>query len=234
MITGKHRKVAGALLVMSLLACAVAFGDEIITSDGKVYRDVTVERVEPDGIAVTYRPQSGGVGMAKIRFCNLPETLRHKYGYDEMKAAAFEACQARAQAALQVKMQADDAECKTRLAKRLAQEELEWRAEQAVKARSAVQQVSGGGSNNRQRPLNNKQGGLPQEVIKQIENEAAARAVSSGMGPAALNAAILQALRNAGASSQQLQQVAAQRGAVSQNRSVPAAPRTMQVRPNGR
>lgn len=218
----KYKKLALVWLMLGLLACAIASAEDITTRDGKVYKDVTVIRVEPNGLAVTYRPEGGGIGMAKLKYRDLPEKLQCQYGYDEPKAAAFEASQASAQAALQVQMQADYADAKTRLAKRKAQEEAQWQADQAVKASLAAQQVArGGGSNVRQHPASGKPSGLPQDVINQIKQQAAERAAATGANATAI---MLEALRNAGASSQQLQQAAAQRGVATQNRPAPAAP----------
>ena len=68
--------------------------------------------------------------MAKVKFAVLPEALQREYNYDVQKAAAFEAAQAQAQVALQVRLWADYRDATNRLAKRLAREEAEALADQ--------------------------------------------------------------------------------------------------------
>ena len=67
---------------------AVASGDDLKTIDGKEYKQVTVNRVEPDGIVITH---SGGI--LKAPFTDLPKGVRERFGYDatKIKAAAIEA-----------------------------------------------------------------------------------------------------------------------------------------------
>jgi len=71
---------------------------QITTSDGRTYNDAAVERVEADGLVINYLPQGGGVGVAKLKFRNLPDSLRNQYGYDADRAAKYEAEQAQAAA----------------------------------------------------------------------------------------------------------------------------------------
>lgn len=63
---------------------------QITTTDGRVYHDVTVIRTDPDGIFIDYTPDGGGLGMARLRFRNLPNDLQARYGYDAKSAADFE------------------------------------------------------------------------------------------------------------------------------------------------
>src|SRR5690348_4716091 len=55
---------------------------KIITADGMVYQAVKLSRIEPDGLLIEYRPDSGGVGMAKLKFAKLPAPLQKQFGYD--------------------------------------------------------------------------------------------------------------------------------------------------------
>jgi hypothetical protein len=288
----KVRQLAAAWLALSLLISDVASAEDITTTGGKVYKVATVIRSEPDGILINYKLDGGGIGTAKVKFTSLGESLQREYGFDPLKAAAFEASQARAQVALQARMQADYIDATNRLAKRLAREEAQWQADQeaaSAKLRAQMQQVPGGGGNfrgggggrttdsavpvpityvpnsestsnppqstksrqqgrrgelsprppsrpvdviraapgQRELPANgqpNPQGSpapLPQDVVNRIEQQAAERAAVTGVNP---NAIMLEALKKAGASSQQLQQAAAQRGVVLQNVPSSAAP----------
>jgi uncharacterized protein len=51
------------------------------TRNGKSYRAAKVEKVESDGITVQFQPQQGGVGMAKVKFSDLPQDVQDLYGF---------------------------------------------------------------------------------------------------------------------------------------------------------
>jgi hypothetical protein len=53
--------------------------NEIATASGAIYENVYVEKVEPDGIIVSYTPARGGIGMTKVLFDDLPNELRQRY-----------------------------------------------------------------------------------------------------------------------------------------------------------
>jgi TPR repeat protein len=60
---------------------------ELTMRNGKIFREVTVQKIELDGLTITYRPREGGMGFAKLGFKDLPEPLQEKYGYTEGKTA---------------------------------------------------------------------------------------------------------------------------------------------------
>ena len=62
---------------------------EIITLDGRTFKDATVERADPDGILITYNTGKGGFGMAKLKFGSLPGDVQKACGYDAQAEAAF-------------------------------------------------------------------------------------------------------------------------------------------------
>jgi hypothetical protein len=62
---------------------------EITTLDGKTYKDCQVSKVYPDSICVLF----SGSG-ARIKFTNLPESIRAQYGYNAEQAADFEQAEA--------------------------------------------------------------------------------------------------------------------------------------------
>jgi hypothetical protein len=72
----------------------------IITADGNKYSSATLLSVAPDGLVIEYVPDSGGTGIAKLKFERLPESIQKQFGYDPVKASAFEKDQAKAAAAL--------------------------------------------------------------------------------------------------------------------------------------
>ncbi|HVM47514.1 MAG TPA: hypothetical protein VMU04_05770 [Candidatus Acidoferrum sp.] len=102
-------------LLPALLFCGIAtaqtnaeFPSRIRTSDGKVYLDTVKLNVYPDGILVSFRPAPGGVGLARLKFKDLPEQLQKQYGYDPKAAADFEKQEAQAAAEWREKAAAGD------------------------------------------------------------------------------------------------------------------------------
>jgi hypothetical protein len=76
-----------------LCLASVAFADDFKTINGKEYKNVTVSRVEPDGIVLT-----GSSGIAKVYFTELPKEVQERFHYDAQNAAAYGAQQAAAYA----------------------------------------------------------------------------------------------------------------------------------------
>ena len=66
------------------LALAVARGEDIKTVDGKEYKNVSINRIEPDGIMI-----NASYGIFKIPFEELPADLQQKYHYDPVASAQF-------------------------------------------------------------------------------------------------------------------------------------------------
>jgi hypothetical protein len=73
--------------------------DQITTLEGKTYQDVTVQKIQPDGLLVEFKTPGGGFGSAKLKFRNLPGAVRDRYSYDVRQADAFEASQAQGESA---------------------------------------------------------------------------------------------------------------------------------------
>jgi len=67
---------------------SVAFADDFKTLAGKEYKNVTVSRVEPDGIVL-----AGKTGVSKVYFAELPKGVQERFGYDPQKAGAYSAQQ---------------------------------------------------------------------------------------------------------------------------------------------
>ena len=76
-----------------LIVCFVqaVLADDFKTLAGKEYKDVTVSRVEPDGIVLT-----GKAGISKVYFTELPKDVQERFGYDPQKAGDYSAQQSAA------------------------------------------------------------------------------------------------------------------------------------------
>jgi hypothetical protein len=71
-------------LLLGLLMAAGA--EDLTTTEGRVYKNVTVRKVEPDGLSISHES-----GLAKIPFTKLPKEVQKKHGYDpEAKAKEVE------------------------------------------------------------------------------------------------------------------------------------------------
>jgi hypothetical protein len=66
-----------ALVMFATLSASIALADDFKTINGKEYKDVTVSRVEPDGIVV--KTESG---ISKVYFTELPEDVLERFGCD--------------------------------------------------------------------------------------------------------------------------------------------------------
>src|SRR6266516_3525057 len=73
------------LAVSFLCLASVVLANDFKTIDGKEYENVTVSRVEPDGIVLTF---SGGI--VKLPFTELSPEIQKKYGYDPKAAGDFQ------------------------------------------------------------------------------------------------------------------------------------------------
>jgi len=76
---------APPLLIVAVCFASIALADDFKTIDGKEYKNVTVSRVEPDGIVITF---SGGI--VKIPFIELSPEIQKKYGYNPAAAADYQ------------------------------------------------------------------------------------------------------------------------------------------------
>ena len=75
-------------VLISCFASAVV-ADDFKTIQGKEYKDVTVSRVEPDGIVL--RTKSG---ISKVYFIELPKEAQERFHYNAAIASAYSAQQA--------------------------------------------------------------------------------------------------------------------------------------------
>jgi hypothetical protein len=80
------------------VAQVTALPKTLTTRGGTAYEHVSVSRVEPDGLTIEYTPRGGGIGLAKLRFRELPEIWQQHYSFDPGAASVYEREQARARA----------------------------------------------------------------------------------------------------------------------------------------
>ena len=76
------------LAILAALSASIALADDFKTIDGKEYKNVTVSRVEPDGIVLKSKS-----GITKLYFSELPKEVQERFHYDSAQAADFTAAQ---------------------------------------------------------------------------------------------------------------------------------------------
>ena len=74
------------LTIFAALSASLALADDFKTVNGKEYKNVTVSRVEPDGIVL--RTKSG---ILKVYFTELPKEVQERFHYDAAKGDAYAA-----------------------------------------------------------------------------------------------------------------------------------------------
>jgi thiol-disulfide isomerase/thioredoxin len=84
------------LTFLILCFVSVAFAEDFKAIDGKEYKNVTVSRVEPDGIVLKSKS-----GISKVYFTELLPEIQQRFHYDAASAAAYSAEQAASQVAYQ-------------------------------------------------------------------------------------------------------------------------------------
>ena len=76
------------LAFLILCLTTVAFADDFKLVSGKEYKNVTVSRVEPDGIVLKTKS-----GISKVYFVELPNDVQQRFHYNAAIASAYSAQQ---------------------------------------------------------------------------------------------------------------------------------------------
>ena len=64
------------ITILATLSASIALADDFKTIDGKEYKNVTVSRVEADGIVIKTK-----TGLSKIYFAELPKDVQERFHY---------------------------------------------------------------------------------------------------------------------------------------------------------
>lgn len=81
---------------------------KVITTDGQTYQGAKLLRVLPDGLLIQYQPDSGGMGLARLKFARLATSLQKQFGYDPKKASDYQAGEKIAMTELSRRMREDE------------------------------------------------------------------------------------------------------------------------------
>jgi hypothetical protein len=69
--------------ILATVSVSLALADDFKTIDGKEYKNVTVSRVEPDGIVLKTKS-----GISKVYFVELPKEIQERFHYNAASVAA--------------------------------------------------------------------------------------------------------------------------------------------------
>ena len=146
----KHFIIAGAVALSAILDAAET--NSITTRDGITYTNAVIQRVDPNGIVIEYAPRPKSVGIAKLKFANLPDELQRRYNYNPTNALIFEQNHAAGIARRQAEIEQGEIEkrqMQEALLQRRAEEEAEAleakRQEDAANAAAQMQTEVGSG-----------------------------------------------------------------------------------------
>jgi hypothetical protein len=116
-------------LVMVLLGMPL-YAEDWKTTDGKVYQDVKVIKVEDDAVTVLFKD-----GGALIPLIKLPPDLQKKFSYDPVKAKAAADARAKADTTNQKELDAEkELAAKQKLQQAIADDKAQAKAEAATQA----------------------------------------------------------------------------------------------------
>src|ERR1700757_1883479 len=87
-------------LIVTATSASLALGDDFKTLNGKEYKDVTVTRIEPDGILLKTKS-----GISKVYFTELRKELQQRFNYDPQQVAVYSSAEAASHAATQNQQQ---------------------------------------------------------------------------------------------------------------------------------
>jgi hypothetical protein len=69
------------LVILAILFASLALSEDFKTANGKVYKDATVSRVEPDGIELKTK-----TGISKVYFTELPQEVQERFHWAKPEA----------------------------------------------------------------------------------------------------------------------------------------------------
>ena len=72
------------IAILATLSASLTFAEDFKTINGKEYKNVTVSRVEADGIVLKSKS-----GISKVYFVELPKEVQERFQYNGANAAAY-------------------------------------------------------------------------------------------------------------------------------------------------
>jgi multidrug efflux pump subunit AcrA (membrane-fusion protein) len=130
------------LAILAALSASLALADDFKTIDGKEYKNVTVSRVEPDGIVLKSKS-----GILKVYFTELPKEVQERFHYDAQQAAQYTAQTieenklSRQQEAEEAQKRAEQAAAQLAMRRQQQQAEIERQQRQDAEAQRRQREV---------------------------------------------------------------------------------------------
>ncbi len=79
------------LLTGLILFPCLAYAEDIQTVDGTIYKNITIEGVNPSGIDIGYTDAGGNYILRGLAFTNLPADIQKRFGYTPVTSQQFDA-----------------------------------------------------------------------------------------------------------------------------------------------
>jgi len=79
-----NRKSLSAITFLILCLVSITLADDFTTVEGEEYKNMTVKRVDPDGINLTSKS-----GIVKLYFAELPAEVQQRFHYDAAAAQTY-------------------------------------------------------------------------------------------------------------------------------------------------
>src|SRR5437016_1276850 len=144
------------LTFLILSFASVGFAADFKAIDGKEYKNVTVSRVEPDGIVLITSS-----GISKVYFTELPKEVQERFHYDAAKGAAYSSQEAANQQAFQQQQE--------QLKRQLADEKNRYWIENEARTQSAKKEQVASQQANEQSAYGRRQGTKNRQQSRNIE-----------------------------------------------------------------
>ncbi len=83
-------KIVLLLVTIRLFSC-FTFAEDIQTVDGTIYKNISIEGVNPSGIDIGYTDANGNYILRGLAFTNLPPDIQNRFGYKPVISQQFDA-----------------------------------------------------------------------------------------------------------------------------------------------
>jgi len=144
------------LAILILCFAPIAFAEDFKAIDGKEYKNVTVSRVELDGIVLV-----SSSGISKVYFTELPKEVQERFHYDAAKGAAYST----KQAAIQETLGKQQEELRRKVA---AENTRYWIGREPLKGQQAKLQAAAASAGNRGQQVEVISHGAPVDITKHL------------------------------------------------------------------
>src|SRR5665213_454318 len=142
--------------------------------NGKFIKWAEIDKVQPDGLVISYQTVDGSIGVTTRYFSELPASIQRQYGYDPQRAADYEADKKEApfvvaqQIIEQKKAEIEQQEQQAQIKEHFRQEMLK---ERAVEAQEQIAEVAQRQADAQEQAAQSMQEQNSQQQLNQIDQQ---------------------------------------------------------------